>query len=149
MSSLVLPSAELAASSPRVLRRHAWPRRLIGAGVLLWSLGASAQFRSREFVPASSAGAFVDSVGLNVHFNYYGSIYTNQTPLMLERLKELGITHLRDALCWQGNTPENTYYILHHELGLLGYKNGLRRLHQPAFNPDRNLSVPRQRHGSH
>ncbi len=132
MSFQVFPTAELAAASPRVLRKLALP--VLGTCGLLSSLGARAQRPLHELIPASSAGAFVDSVGINVHFNYYGSIYTNRTPLVLARLKQLGITHLRDALCWQGNTPENTYYILHRQLGALGYKTDyIAYIHQPAI----------------
>ena len=73
-------------------------------------------------VPAKQADAFVDSIGMNVHFNYYGSIYTNNTPLMIASLQALGVRHLRDAMCWQGASPRNTYYLLHQLLGSLGFK---------------------------
>jgi hypothetical protein len=73
-------------------------------------------------VQASSASAFVSSVGINTHFNYYGSIYTNNTPLMIQRLQALGITHLRDGMCWQGPESWNTYYVVHQQLAGLGFK---------------------------
>ncbi len=73
-------------------------------------------------VPARSAASFVSSVGINVHFNYYGSIYTNNTPLMIQSLQKLGITHLRDAMCWQGSQTWNTYYVQHQQLAALGFK---------------------------
>jgi hypothetical protein len=96
---------------------------ILVASSLLGSVFVRAQSQpTQSNVPVSPAGAFVDSIGINVHFNYYGSIYTNQTPLILTRLQQLGIRHLRDALCWQGNTPKNTYYLLHQQLGDLGYK---------------------------
>ena len=72
-------------------------------------------------IAASSADAFVGSIGITVHFSYYGSIYTNDTPQMIAALQTLGIRHLRDAMCWQGATPENTYYLLHQLLGSLGF----------------------------
>jgi hypothetical protein len=73
-------------------------------------------------VPVRAAGDFINSIGVNVHFNYYGSIYTNNTPLMLLSLEQLGIHHLRDAMCWQGSTPKNTYYIVHQQLAQMGFK---------------------------
>jgi hypothetical protein len=71
---------------------------------------------------AGSADGFVDFIGIDVHFNYYGSIYTQNTPLMLERMNQLGVRHLRDAMCWQGPQTWNTFYALHRQLGGLGYK---------------------------
>jgi hypothetical protein len=69
-----------------------------------------------------SAESFVASVGINVHFNYYGSIYSKATPSMIARLQELGVMHLRDALCWQGPETWNTYYAVHQQLAALGFK---------------------------
>lgn len=44
-----------------------------------------------------SAEAFTDSVGVTVHFNYTGTAYERQSEL-LERLNQLGVRHLRDAM---------------------------------------------------
>lgn len=44
-----------------------------------------------------SAEAFLDSVGVAVHFNYTGTTYERQSEL-LERLTELGVRHVRDAM---------------------------------------------------
>jgi len=68
------------------------------------------------------AGDFINSIGVNVHFSYYGSIYTNNQPLIFRSLEQLGIHHLRDGVCWQGATPHNTYYIVHQQLAQMGFK---------------------------
>jgi hypothetical protein len=108
-------------------------RRVLGFVALATSLAAAQREPTQPFVRAFSAGAFVDSIGVNVHFNYYGSVYTRQTGLVLERLKQLGISHLRDALCWQGRMPESHYYALHRRLGSLGYKTDyIASMDQPA-----------------
>ncbi len=89
-----------------------------------WSIGLvpAAPATGLPLVMAKSAAAFVDSVGIDVHFNYYGSIYTNDTPLMISSLQALHIRHLRDAMCWQGPQSWNTFYALHQQLGGLGFK---------------------------
>ncbi len=71
---------------------------------------------------AVAADSLVASFGINVHFNYYGSIYTNRTPLMIRSLQQLGVRHLRDAMCWQGFNPASPYYLVHQQLGALGIK---------------------------
>jgi hypothetical protein len=43
-----------------------------------------------------SAAAFVDSIGVNVHFNYLDTSYARQVEA-LQRVRELGIRHLRDG----------------------------------------------------
>lgn len=49
-----------------------------------------------EPVPARSAAAFVDSVGVNVHWAY-GNVYTRRRSELFARLKELGVRHVRDG----------------------------------------------------
>jgi hypothetical protein len=43
-----------------------------------------------------SAEAMVDSIGVNVHFNYLDTAYARQVEL-LQRIRELGVRHLRDG----------------------------------------------------
>ena len=71
---------------------------------------------------AQSADALVDSVGINVHFSYYGSVYTSQPAQMIQAISKLGIRHLRDQMAWQGMTPSSQFYALHNQLGLVGTK---------------------------
>jgi len=85
-------------------------------------------------VSPRSADSFVDSVGVNVHFNYYGSIYAqpvyaangtisgyNSQP-MITAIQTLGVRHLRDALNWQGTSSTSVFYMVHQQLGALGIK---------------------------
>jgi hypothetical protein len=46
----------------------------------------------------SSADAFVDSVGVNIHLHYTGTAYWDQFPLIRSRLVDLGVRHVRDGL---------------------------------------------------
>lgn len=48
-------------------------------------------------VPAKSADAFVDSIGVNVHLTYSGTPYEKFEDLIKPKLKELGIRHIRDG----------------------------------------------------
>lgn len=48
-------------------------------------------------VRASSAGAFVDSIGVNTHLFYTDTAYRNY-PRVRDRLRELGVKHIRDGL---------------------------------------------------
>ncbi|HYZ16423.1 MAG TPA: hypothetical protein VE591_08465, partial [Candidatus Acidoferrum sp.] len=45
----------------------------------------------------SQADAFVDSIGVNVHLSYYGTPYGDNFSLVLQRLKTLGVRHVRDG----------------------------------------------------
>jgi hypothetical protein len=46
----------------------------------------------------SSADAFVDSIGVNVHFTYTDTAYGNYNDIIKPRLQELGIRHIRDGI---------------------------------------------------
>ncbi len=48
--------------------------------------------------PAQSAAAFRDSVGVNVHLNYFDSSY-GRFDAVQERLADLGVRWVRDGLC--------------------------------------------------
>jgi hypothetical protein len=66
-----------------------------------------------------SADDFVDSVGVNVHLHWSGSLYYNNFPLVKSRLAELKVRHVRDGLVdttWQG------YYDNHNQLGQANIK---------------------------
>jgi hypothetical protein len=51
---------------------------------------------SRPRADALSAGALIDSIGVNVHFSYVDTAYARQADV-LARLRELGVRHIRDA----------------------------------------------------
>lgn len=66
-----------------------------------------------------AADKFVDSVGVNVHLHYEGTVYRDNFELIKGRLLELGTRHVRDGLIdtsWQG------YYDRHKALGQAGIK---------------------------
>jgi hypothetical protein len=48
--------------------------------------------------PATSADAFVDSIGVNAHFENSGSAYATQYPQVKAALVALGVRHLREAM---------------------------------------------------
>ncbi len=49
-------------------------------------------------VPAKSADAFVDSIGVNTHLDYTESPYARFNDLIKPKLKELGVRHIRDGV---------------------------------------------------
>jgi hypothetical protein len=57
---------------------------------------ANAQVPSLPVVPAQSADAFVDSIGVATHLTYTNTAYNNR-PLIAQRLFESGIRHIRDG----------------------------------------------------
>ena len=92
-----------------------------------WRLAAAALLALLTLSPAqarqgpriAAADHFVDSVGVNVHLHYDGTLYRDQFDLIKSRLLELGVRHVRDGLIdttWQG------YYDRHNELGDAGIK---------------------------
>lgn len=64
------------------------------------------------------AWSFVQSIGINIHLHYTGTVYENHT-LIEQRLKELGIRHIRDGLL---ETTWAPYYAAHERLGKVGIK---------------------------
>lgn len=62
------------------------------AALALLTRGHEATVRERP----ASAEAFVDSIGVNTHFNYVDTAYGRREQT-LERLRELGVRHVRDA----------------------------------------------------
>jgi hypothetical protein len=49
-------------------------------------------------VPAKSADAFVDSIGVNTHLDYTESPYARFNDLIKPKLQELGVRHIRDGV---------------------------------------------------
>jgi hypothetical protein len=66
---------------------------------------------------ATSAGAFVDSVGINTHLSYTNSAYAN-FPMTLQALKAIGVHHIRDGYYpWPAS---NNYYSQYQQLKAAG-----------------------------
>ena len=89
----------------------------------LTDTGRSAPHPNLPIVQSKTADGFVDSVGLNVHFSYYGSVYTNQSSQLIQKIAQLGVRHLRDQMPWEGtNVGNSPFYTIHNTLGSNGVK---------------------------
>lgn len=69
----------------------------------------------------SSAHAFINSIGLNTHLNYFDTGYGNFAFVERE-LKSLGVLHLRDGVHLQGADYNATLYGRWIQLGRLGIR---------------------------
>ena len=58
---------------------------------------ASAESAAPQSVQARSANEFVNSIGINTHLTYFGTVYGNYTGVVKPRLAELGVKHVRDC----------------------------------------------------
>lgn len=82
-------------------------------------------------VQSRSAATFVDSIGVNVHFNQLQTPYVTLFPLVKEKLLELGISHVRDGAADRfGGFPERDQSALFRELGAAGIRVAF------IFNPN-------------
>lgn len=68
-------------------------------------------------IQARAADRFVDSIGVNVHMEYTNTPYGSY-PLINERLRELGMRHIRDEI----NNPTDPFVDELNAIGSLGYK---------------------------
>jgi hypothetical protein len=66
---------------------------LVAAAISLLTLSAAS---TATAVEPKSASDFRDSIGVSTHIVYYSTAYGNW-PLLVDRLQELGIRHLRDG----------------------------------------------------
>jgi hypothetical protein len=90
--------------------------RPLGLLALLTLLSPSTVAEAQSTV---SADRLTDSVGVNIHLHYNGTIYRDNWDLVRARIVELGVRHVRDGLIdttWQG------YYDRHNLLGQSGIK---------------------------
>ncbi len=107
--------------------------RYIAAGVVLLLLIASvvayggggsddrstsSPNRSVPPVRVANASAFVDSIGVNTHLYYTNTAYSNY-PLVKQRLRELGIRHIRDGF---DGARRQFWYDRVNDLGASGFK---------------------------
>ncbi|MBA3937829.1 MAG: hypothetical protein H0X38_10230 [Planctomycetes bacterium] len=67
-------------------------------------------------VPAVAADAFCDSIGVNIHVHYQGSVYDHATNLKAA-LQKLGVRHVRDGLV---DSQWPTYFERLNDLGRSG-----------------------------
>ena len=59
---------------------------------------------------AESAAAFVDSIGVNTHLNYFDRTYGN-FALVERDLQTIGIRHIRDGVHLQNGDYNNLLYV--------------------------------------
>jgi hypothetical protein len=72
---------------------------------------------------ALSANAFLDSIGMNSEFTYYGSVYDTHFSTVVSQLQSLGVHHIRDGLT-RGDT-DPTFVSRMRTLGAAGIKASL------------------------
>lgn len=68
---------------------------LAASAALLLLSGGHGPDRTRQAPP--SAAAFIDSIGVNTHFNYVDTAYARRAEVH-RRLRELGVRHIRDGV---------------------------------------------------
>ena len=105
------------------------PRLVIAALMLIAALGGAMALAAardseptlvRGALPARSAEAFADSVGVNVHASYYDTSYAN-ADAWTGRLRELGVRHVRDGI-----VPRDQRWLdVHRRLGEQGIRSSL------------------------
>jgi hypothetical protein len=106
---------------------------LIGSTSTPFTVNAPANVSTSPML-AVPADNFVDSVGLNVHFSYIGSIYVSKTPEMLAAIRQLDVRHLRDQMYSGGSSASGSFfYVTHQTLAAMGVKTDfiLTSLSQP------------------
>jgi hypothetical protein len=99
----------------------------LGDGVLRSS--ASVTVEPPQGTTTAAADRLVDSVGVNIHLHYNGTLYREQFDLTRQRLLELGVRHYRDILV---ETAWQPYYDRHNALGAAGLR-GLFVLQKPRM----------------
>jgi hypothetical protein len=99
-------------------RRRPFLHLLLGAVALTAALPISA---SAATVGARSANSFTESIGVNTHTYYTDSVYYQDFPVVEQRLKELGIHHVRENLM----TDRPDQYERLNDLAAAGIKSTL------------------------
>jgi hypothetical protein len=88
-------------ASPQKPRRSSLRRRLPFRHLLLGAVALSALLpasASAAAVEARTAGSFLDSIGVNTHTYYDDTVYYSEFGTIEQRLKELGVHHIRENL---------------------------------------------------
>jgi len=99
-----------------------WVRKMssIRAALVLVLVCVVESLPTAEVATPAFADRFADSIGVNVHLHYAGTLYTD-FELVRARFAELGVRHLRDGLYDIGTTWQ-MYYDRHNALGAMGVK---------------------------
>jgi hypothetical protein len=77
--------------------------------------------RASFFETAGSARDFVNSIGINVHLNYFDTAY-GDFPFVLRELKSIGIRHVRDGVHLQNADYNDALYGRWTQLGEAGVR---------------------------
>src|SRR5215213_5131186 len=96
------------------------PRKLLLAATAALAMIVPASANAAA-VPARPADSFVDSVGVNTHTYYNDTAYYTQFATVTQRLKELGVRHIRENLV--PNRPDQ--YQRLNQLAAQGVKSTL------------------------
>jgi len=67
-----------------------------------------------------SANGFVDSIGLDTHFNYAGTAYMNYEPTVVQSIVDLHVKHVREGMLYPFNTQPATLQAAVHALSNAG-----------------------------
>jgi hypothetical protein len=103
----------------RSRRRHRWIGPLLAGAIAVTALlPASA---GAAPVQARTAASFIDSIGVNTHLYYDDSVYYSEFGTIEQRLRELGIHHIRENL----NTDRPDQYQRLNQLAAAGVKSTL------------------------
>lgn len=86
-------------------------------GCLIAAVLSPAILCAQVEVQAHATERFIDSMGVNVHMEYTNTPYGNY-GLINERLRELGMRHIRDEI----NNPTDSFVDELNAIGTLGYK---------------------------
>ena len=84
--------------------------------------GSSSASATLPSVKAQSAADFTDTVGVNTHLHYQGTVYDSRyEDLIKPKLLELGVRHIRDgAYTYEGASRNTFFYKRLRELGAAG-----------------------------
>src|SRR5215469_10099574 len=93
------------------------PARGIVFCLLATILAGAATLSAQVRIQAHAADRFINSMGVNVHMEYTNTPYGNYA-LINERLRELGMRHIRDEI----NNPADSFVDELNTIGTLGYK---------------------------
>ena len=87
----------------------------------------SASTSNLERVQAEPADAFIDTMGINTHLHYQGTVYDERySDIIKPKLLELGVRHVRDGAYTYEDADRNTFFYERlRELGAAGVRFNL------------------------
>ncbi len=80
---------------------------------------------------AKPADAFIDTIGVNTHLNYYNTVYGDFSGVIKPRLRELGLRHIRDGIN-NDDTKMDRLQELYRDLGIRSCLIASPRVQTPA-----------------